>query len=187
MLLYLMRHGIAQDREDPESPPDPDRQLTRKGAQRTRAAARGLRALGVDPGAILTSPYLRALATAEGVARELGFSEDAITQTEALLPDTAPARFFEELGRSGAGEVIAVGHAPSIDELCAYALGGGRAPFTELRKAGVACIQLEDPAAPQGRLVWLLEPRMLRGLGKGAGKRTVKRAAKAERKPADED
>jgi phosphohistidine phosphatase len=178
MLLYLMRHGIAQDREDPESPPDPDRQLTRQGVQRTRDAARGLRSLGVEPGAVLTSPYLRALATAQIVARELGFPEEDVVQTEALLPDTAPAVLFEELGRRGLGEVLVVGHAPGIDELCAHALGGGRAPFTELRKAGVACIELADPAEPRGKLLWLLEPRMLRGLRRGAGKKAVKRGRK---------
>jgi hypothetical protein len=40
MRLYLMRHGIAIDREDPDCPPDPERYLTPKGIQRTRAAAR---------------------------------------------------------------------------------------------------------------------------------------------------
>jgi phosphohistidine phosphatase len=172
MRLYLMRHGIAQDRDDPESPPDPDRQLTKKGVLRTRAAARGLCALGVEPGAILASPYLRALATAEAAAQMLGFNEDAIVQTEALLPDTSPALFFGELARLDAGEVLAVGHTPSIDELVAFALGGGRAPFTALRKAGVAGIEIDDLRAPKGRLLWLLEPRVLRALGADAKPRS---------------
>ena len=75
MLVYLMRHGIAQDRDDPESPPDPDRQLTRKGAERTAEVARGLRALGVKPGAVLTSPYLRAAQTAAIAETALGSLE----------------------------------------------------------------------------------------------------------------
>jgi phosphohistidine phosphatase SixA len=165
MLLYLMRHGIAQDRDDPEAPADPDRQLTRQGALRTREAVRGLAALGVDPGAVLSSPYLRALASAAIAAGELGYSEDDIAQTDALLPDCDPALLFRELAGIEAGEVLCVGHAPSIDEICAYALGGGRGPLTQLKKAGVACVAIDEVAEPQGTLVWVLEPRMLRRLG----------------------
>ena len=39
MILYLVRHGIAVDPNDPKSPPEPERPLTAKGVQKTRAAA----------------------------------------------------------------------------------------------------------------------------------------------------
>jgi len=178
MLLYLMRHGIAQDRDDPEAPPDPDRQLTRKGAQRTREVARGLAALGVDPGAVLSSPYLRAVSSAQIAAHELGYSEDDVAQTDSLLPDCDPAHLFRELAGIAAGEVLCVGHAPSLDEICAYALGGGRGPLTRLKKAGVACVTIDDVAQPRGTLLWLLEPGMLRSLGaasKGRRRHKAKR------------
>src|SRR5277367_870696 len=60
MLLYLVRHGIAVDPNDPKSPPEPERPLTAKGVQKTRAAALGLQALGVKPDVLLSSPYVRA-------------------------------------------------------------------------------------------------------------------------------
>ncbi|MBI5482487.1 MAG: phosphohistidine phosphatase SixA [Deltaproteobacteria bacterium] len=167
MLICLMRHGIAQDRDDPESPPDPDRQLTRKGAERARQVARGLRALGVRPGAVLTSPYLRAVQTAAVAARGLGVDEEQLVQTEALLPDGDPAQVFAELLEVEAEEVLLVGHAPNLDEVLAFALGGGRAPFTRLKKAGAACVAVDSLAAPRGQLEWLLEPRVLRRLGAG--------------------
>ena len=167
MLIYLMRHGIAQDRDDPDSPPDPDRQLTRKGADRTREVALGLRTLGVDPGAILTSPYLRAAQTAAIAAHALRFVGEWVEQTEALLPNGDPARLFAELLEVEADAVLLVGHAPNLDEVIAFALGGGREPVTRLKKAGVACVAVESLAAPRGRLVWLLEPRALRRLGAG--------------------
>ena len=56
MHLYLIRHGIAVDREDPHCPPDTERPLTPKGMKRSHAAALGLRALDVKPNAVLTSP-----------------------------------------------------------------------------------------------------------------------------------
>ena len=65
MLLYLVRHGIAMDREDPNCPPDTERALTPRGMKRTHAAALGLLALKVKPDAALTSPgWLRAAQTA---------------------------------------------------------------------------------------------------------------------------
>ena len=74
MILYLVRHGIAVDRNDPKSPPEPERPLTAKGVQKTRAAALGLQALGAKPDVLITSPYVRAAQTAEIFAEALGFS-----------------------------------------------------------------------------------------------------------------
>ncbi len=79
MRLYLMRHGIAIDREDPDCPPDPERYLTPKGIQRTRAAARGLRALRVKPTALLTSPFVRAVQTGEIVCEVLGLDSKQLS------------------------------------------------------------------------------------------------------------
>src|SRR5580700_6869597 len=71
MRLYLMRHGVAVDREDPDCPPDPERYLTPKGIDRTRAAAQGLLELKVKPDALFTSPYVRAVQTGELVCEVL--------------------------------------------------------------------------------------------------------------------
>ena len=73
MILYLVRHGIAVDPNDPKSPSEPERPLTAKGVQKTRAAALGLQALGVKPDVLITSPYVRAAQTAEIFAEALGF------------------------------------------------------------------------------------------------------------------
>src|SRR5690348_2092989 len=90
MRLYLMRHGIAIDREDPDCPSDPERYLTPKGIQRTRAAARGLRALRVKPAALLTSPFVRAVQTGEIVCEVLGLDPKQLHTTDALKPEAKP-------------------------------------------------------------------------------------------------
>ena len=163
MRLYLMRHGIAIDREDPDCPSDPDRYLTPKGIQRTRAAARGLRALRVKPAALLTSPYVRAVQTGEIVCEVLGLDPKQLRATDALKPEAKPARLAEELGRLG-GEVICFGHAPHVDEFIAHALKA-TAPFTALRKSGVACLDIDSLAPLRATLFWLLTSRVLRRLG----------------------
>ena len=137
MRLYLMRHGIAVDREDPDCPPEAERYLTPKGIQRTRAAARGLRALRVTPTALLTSPYVRAVQTGEIICEVLGLDCKLLKTTDALKPEAKPGKLVEELARF-TGEVICFGHAPQLDEFIAHALKA-TAPFTSLKKSGAAC------------------------------------------------
>jgi phosphohistidine phosphatase len=161
MLLCLMRHGIAIDHADPACPPDPERPLTQKGMERTRAAARGLRTLGIQPNLVLSSPYLRAMQTAEIACIVLEISVNNIRQTEALLPGASPRMLFEELSKSKADEAICFGHAPNLDEVIASAVHASKG-FTELRKAGAAYLEM-DPLQPvDGRMIWLMTSRALR-------------------------
>lgn len=161
MLIYLVRHGIAIDREDPNCPPEPERHLTPKGMERTRESARGLRKLGIAPRVALSSPYLRALQTAEIVCQELKLSPGKLKRTAALLPEAAPAELLRELKKVTAEEVICFGHAPNLDLVIAHAVGAPHA-VTELKKAGAACVELEAVAAGRGALQWVVTPKLLR-------------------------
>ena len=75
MWLYLFRHGIAWDREDPLCPPDSERPLTPKGVHKTRSAATGIRRLEPVFDRLWVSPYLRARETLEEASDALGFRE----------------------------------------------------------------------------------------------------------------
>jgi phosphohistidine phosphatase len=161
MMIYLFRHGLAIDREDPECPPDPKRFLTRKGVEKTRAAAMGLRALGLATEMILSSPYVRAMQTAELAAEALEFPRARITQTDALLPPAHPAQLMKVLANTKASAVLCVGHAPNLDEVIAYALGA-QASFTALKKAGAAGLEMESLSPGKGTLLWLHTPKSLR-------------------------
>ncbi len=164
MILYIVRHGIAVDRADPKSPPEPERPLTAEGVKKTRSAALGLRALGAKPDVMITSPYVRAAQTAEIFAEALGFPLEKIRSSEALKPSGNPAEFLKEVAHLRAKEAMCFGHAPHLDQLISQ-LTGARGVFTELRKAGVACF---ERAASGGRwdLLWLLTPKVLRQLAK---------------------
>ncbi|MCO5170763.1 MAG: histidine phosphatase family protein [Planctomycetes bacterium] len=164
MILVLLRHGIAQDRDDPSSPPDPERRLTPRGERRTLQAARGLRALFPEPRIVLSSPYVRARQTADLALEGLGARGVEVVPTDALLPEAPPADLLRVLERVGVDRVLAVGHAPNLDHVVAHSLGA-TAAATSLKKAGVACLELTPGAGP-GRLAWLLEPRTLRLLAR---------------------
>jgi phosphohistidine phosphatase len=166
MRLYLFRHGIAQDREDPTCPPDPDRALTAKGQRRTRLAARGLRALGVRPAVVFTSPYLRATETAEIALRELRITSDSLVRTDTLLPEASPIEFLAELAHIEQQDVLCCGHRPQLDRVLARCLGVPDADLTTLTKAGAACIEVEGEGVGVGKLVWVMPSRVLRALGR---------------------
>jgi phosphohistidine phosphatase len=164
MLLYLLRHGVAMDREDPNCPPEAERPLTPEGVDKTRQVARGLRKLGVKPDLILSSPLVRAVQTAEIAAEELNYAKGKIRRTEALLPEADPAALLKEVVQMRKDEILCAGHAPHLDEMIAHAVGV-RVSFTALKKAGAACLEFDSPVASRARLLWLFPPKVLRQLG----------------------
>jgi phosphohistidine phosphatase len=165
MRLYLVRHGVAVDREDPDCPPDTERPLTPKGMKKTHDAALGLFALGVKPDAILTSPWLRSLQTAEIFCEVIGFSSSKIVRSDSLKGTSTPAELLRDLAKLKAKEVMCFGHEPHLHLVIGQILHTG-ARITELKKAGVACLDLERISPPQGQLVALYPPKTLRLLAK---------------------
>ncbi len=161
MLVYLIRHGIAIDREEPDCPPDAERPLTKKGIEKARLVMEGLRELGAKPDVILSSPLVRAWQTAEIAAKVLHYAKDKIRRSEALLPEADPNALMKELARTKTDQFLCTGHAPHMDEFIAHATGTRRS-FTALKKAGVACIEFEEVAPGRGILLALYPPRVFR-------------------------
>lgn len=164
MLVYLMRHGIAVDRADPDCPPEAKRPLTEKGARRTLAAAKGLARMVQAPDVIVSSPYRRAEETAQLVAEAFSLDRKRIERTPALLPEANPSELFAYLEQHSGKTVLCSGHAPNLDLVLAASLGAKRMSVTALKKAAVACLQFSALRAGLADLLWLAEPRFLRAL-----------------------
>jgi len=166
MELYIVRHGIAIDREDPKCPADPERFLTEEGIEKSRQAAKGVAEIASVPDLILTSPYLRALQTAELFADVLEYSKNEIRKSELLLPGAEPMQLFRELAKDKElSSVFVVGHAPHLDDMLATAIGT-KHHISALKKSGVAYVELKRLVPPSGELVWLATPKLLRKAGK---------------------
>ena len=166
MQLYIVRHGIAIDREDPQCPAEAERYLTEEGVEKTKQVAKGVAALGVTGDLLITSPYVRAIQTAEIFADALDYSRQKVRRNEMLLPGSEPNLLFRELAREKqASSIFVFGHAPQLDDVIATALGSKK-HLTSLKKAGVALIELKRISPPMGVLVWLATPRMMRKAGK---------------------
>jgi len=159
--LLIIRHAIAVAR-DTAQVPDEDRPLTEYGKRRFKTAARGLVRICGRPDLLLTSPLLRAVATAEIVAEAWG----GITPThEPILAHGSPQDLINVLSQHTAHQKIAiVGHEPLLSGLLARLLGSGEHRSLTLRKGGVALVDIPGPPSEGGRLDWLLRPRILREL-----------------------
>jgi phosphohistidine phosphatase len=129
MKLYVMRHGPAQD--DSPSGRDADRALTPSGRERVAAVAKALDAEGEAPFAILSSPLVRAVETAEIVAEVTHLSrrarEDKKAQraggTRELGMGTEKLALLAELVRAGRKRVMIVGHEPDLSMLVMSLVG----------------------------------------------------------------
>lgn len=157
MRVLLLRHGPAEERG---AGPDAERALTSRGLRRVRRVARALGSLGLAPTLILTSPLRRAEQTAAAAAEELAIPEQRTTA--ALAPGARPTDLLDELAGLSAETVLCIGHAPHLDLVLGRMAGAG-GPVTELKKAGVALLEV-DPRSGRGRLLWLLTPRLARRL-----------------------
>src|ERR1700686_5722768 len=166
MDLYIVRHGIAIDREDPKCPPDPERYLTEEGMDKTRQVAKGIAALGITPDLLISSPYTRAMQTAEIFANALEYSKQKIRRSDLLFPGAETSALFRDLPKDKhPSSVFLFGHAPHLDELVAAAFAR-KHPITSLKKAAVAALKLKRISPPSAEFLWLATPRLVRRAAK---------------------
>ncbi|MHC5537286.1 phosphohistidine phosphatase SixA [Singulisphaera rosea] len=161
--LYLLRHGIALPFGTPDIPDD-DRPLTPKGERRIKRIGRTLRRLNLDVDRIVTSPLPRAFRTAELVADALGLQGQLETADELRAGRSAEAIRDWVLGRPE-DRLMIVGHNPSLSELVGLLVTGqSNSVICELGKGGIAALASQPGAGM--RLDWLVQPRLIRRLGK---------------------
>jgi phosphohistidine phosphatase len=146
--IYLIRHSLAVSEQTGLS--DEQRYLSAEGRALARAVGQTLAARSVAFDALLTSPLVRAVQTAELVAQALGHMAP-VAVLPALAPGHAPRSVAEYALNLGAG-VALVGHEPGISALGALLLAGKN--FPAMRPAQVVLIE-------QGRVGWTLDPTTL--------------------------
>jgi phosphohistidine phosphatase len=164
MLLYILRHAIAEERDLEKWSDDGERPLTAEGIKRFRKGARGLVDLADELDRVLSSPLRRAWQTAEILANRAKLPDPVVCPE--LEPDRDPADLLAVLTELGAQSVTVVGHEPHLTRLLSLALTGEPHRLRgELKKGGAACISWDGPAAPgAAELHWLMTARMLREL-----------------------
>jgi phosphohistidine phosphatase len=166
MKLLIVRHADAGDRDEfaKTGRPDHERPLSPKGHEQMRKAMPGLRQLVPTIELIATSPYARAVGTAEIVRREYDVK---VVTTEVLEPESAPEDFEHWFREQPKADVLAVvGHEPHLGLLVSWLCSGKRESHIDFKKGGAALIAFDRrPKAGAGVLRWLMGPKELAALG----------------------
>jgi len=153
MRIYLVRHSDSVDRVP--SMPDAARYLTARGRVSFREMALRFRDAGGLPTRILTSPFVRAVQTAEILSETLRYDGEVV-----LDPRLSPGFDVEKMndvldGYTSEREIAFVGHEPDLGGILArlLSLPGGYA----MRKGAIAALDFPIAGDPlRARLAWLL-------------------------------
>lgn len=159
MQIYLLRHGIAEDLK--AGGRDSDRKLTPEGKRKLRPVVRRAKEAGVHPGLILSSPYARAVETAEIAAAEFEY-KGKILQTSTLVPEGHPADVWSEIRiHRDEPQLLLAGHEPLFSQLTSFLLGAPSL-LVDFKKGALIRIDVEAFGhSPRGLLKWMLAPKLV--------------------------
>lgn len=165
MKLLLIRHAIAEEREDFAKTGKDDRlrPLTDEGRKKMKQVARGLQEIvpGID--LLATSPLTRAAQTGAIVDSLYGGLREV--EIEELSPDSTPNDFLLWLRKRKEDCIAAVGHEPSISLILSWLLTGSERRIFAFRKGGACLLDFPDEVgAGTATLVWAMTPAHLREL-----------------------
>ena len=153
MRIYLVRHAESVDRVP--RMPDAARHLSARGRVSFREMARRFREAGALPTRMFTSPFVRAVQTAEILSETLQYDAEV-----AVALQLAPGFDVERLnvvldGFPGEREIAFVGHEPDLGDILTRLLSLPRG--YAMRKGSIAALDLPDTGnRVRADFAWLL-------------------------------
>ena len=174
MRLVLLRHAIAEDRYifhmSSGGAADSLRPLTNLGINRMEKAALGLyKSLDGDIQRVVTSPYTRALQTAELLLEAIPETKRPKLEVSDLLTPGCSIRSIQRWLEGESGTVVLVGHEPDMSWLMQRFTNGDSTQCLKFGKAAACMIEFKiDPINSFGFLRWFMSPAILRKLGSGS-------------------
>ena len=154
MRVYFLRHGKATWPNWDK--PDDERPLNQKGQKQVKRVGRALERFNIRPEVILSSPLPRAAQTAALVAEAL---EMEVSEEPLLAPGFDATKLSTLLQTHGNRDIMLVGHEPDFSNAVETLTGG----VVVMATAGMAAVDVNDVNALDGELVWLLNPKLLKG------------------------
>src|SRR6188768_3650673 len=144
MNLFILRHGIAVERDPVSFPDDSRRPLTLKGEDRLKTICEAMKALELSFDHVLSSPFRRASQTAEIVAAALGLKK-ALEFRDELTPEGDPKALIKYLGKvePTPENVMLVGHEPYLSLFISQLISAEAGAGIELKKGGLAKLEIE--------------------------------------------
>ncbi len=160
MLLLLIRHALAAERDDGRFPDDSLRPLVARGRKTQQRVGRWLAKRGLVPTTVLASPWKRAWQSAGIVARETGAGKKARIVCPPLAADPKLDAIGPAVGPREADEIVAlVGHEPWLSELASLLLTGSPTRLAiDFPKSAVVAIEVATVGAASGKLRFFYAP-----------------------------
>jgi phosphohistidine phosphatase len=154
--LYLLRHADAGDAEG-WAGDDASRPLSEKGERQSERLGSFLADVGFRPDAIVSSPKVRALRTAEIVGEAIGVG---VRSDERLAGGFDPATLDAITADArGPQRIMVVGHDPDFSEILAWLT---QADGVTMKKGALARVDVRGAIADgRGTLRWLVPPDLL--------------------------
>lgn len=168
MQIILVRHGIAEDLATGSTQTDAERQLTKKGRKQMKQVAKGLRRVIGNVDCIATSPYIRAVQTAEILQKEFAKASQPILEQVDELKSGASAEATAQwlTLKDPDAAVLLVGHEPDLSILLGHLSSGGDDRYAKFSKAGACLIDYPSSSGTsKGKLIWLATPAMFKWRG----------------------
>jgi phosphohistidine phosphatase len=162
MIVYIVRHAWAADRDDPKWPDDALRPLTEEGRERFAGIVKLLVGRDFAPEVVATSPLVRCRQTAEVISKHAP-GKPKVVEREELAPGSDLEGIVQWTNREAGNrkQVAWVGHAPDVSDLAAALVGDSKGAI-RFAKGGVAAIDFDGPVRPgAGELRWLLTAKVL--------------------------
>ncbi len=163
MNIFILRHGIALEREEWKRRDDSLRPLTREGEKQLQRISRALKKMELEFDLILSSPYERAKKTAEIVADKLNLKE-RLKLSETLIAEGNPEQAIEKIAalKPPPENLLLVGHEPYLSQLISQLISGDAGTKIDFKKA--ALCKLKAGQLHFGRCAkfcWLLTPKQM--------------------------
>jgi phosphohistidine phosphatase len=156
MNIYLIRHGDAEKASMYKK--DSERMLTPAGIEITGKAAENWIKIILSLDYILSSPYKRAVQTAEIIATRFGI-KDVLTEKK-LAPGSRIEDLLEILHIYNGKNIAVVGHQPDLSEIASGFISNSNA-YIEFRKTTIAKISFGNKIRRgKGTLEFLITPEL---------------------------
>jgi phosphohistidine phosphatase len=152
MLIYLLRHAMAETRAET----DAARELTVEGEAQARVVAEKFKSRSPTPDKIICSPYLRAQQTAAIVLAQ--FPNLKTTIDESVKPGADVYALLDALEAEGLQQMILVSHNPLLSNLLSVLVDGTMGSNRHMGNCTLSCISMDLVAPGCGELLYTLEP-----------------------------
>jgi len=134
MNLYLVRHADAENTQPGKK--DEDRRLTKEGKERIKGAADRWIYFIAKLDFICTSPYTRAVESAEIIAKSFQYDKEII-KDGALASGSYIKDLVELVNSLGGNDIMVVGHQPDLSEHVSSLISSNGA-LVDFKKGAIA-------------------------------------------------